>query len=1020
MKIKKNNSMRSILLILFLMTFSFSAFAQAQTVSGTVVNAEGEALPGVTVFIKGTTQGAVTDLNGIYSIAVDDPGATLVFSYVGYTTQEVALDNRTEITVTMAVDRIGIDELVVVGYGTQRKGNLTGSIASVDGDEINISPVANTSQAIVGHLPGLLARQESGMPGFDDVTLSIRGFGEPLVIVDGIESSFDNLDANQIASISILKDGAASIYGSRAGNGVILVTTKRGSISKPTITVNTSYTLQGNTRILEPASSGQVATMERESHIQAGGDPATAPWTEEAIAAFFAGNDPAYVSTDWYDIVFRPWAPQQNHNIGVRGGAENIRYYGYFGHTNQETIIAENGGGYKRYNAQSNLDADITDNLKLSIDIQFTFENRLFPHRNPGNGSAFWQDFYRTRPWFPAEFPDETKVPWGGIDVGGIHTTSNIDLMGYRSTKSQDLRSVARLTYDLPWVQGLSANASVNFNTANSYGKNFQKPIDFYTWNPETDVYTLAASFQQDQLSENIYRSNILTQQYSLNYNREFNGIHRVTALALYEAIDYADNYFSANRSNLLSPTIDQLFMGSTTGMGNDGGASEMGRMSYVGRLNYSLKDRYLIETIIRADASAKFPEDGRWGYFPSVSLGWRLSEEGFMQSVDVINNMKLRASVGQSGNDAVGNFQYLSGYSVLGSRIFDEGQLPGMYLTGLANPFLTWEVMTIYNAGLDFALFENALYGTIEGFYRERTGIPATRATSLPSTFGATLPLENLNSLNDRGFEFELGSRNTIGDFMYDLRANVSWSRAKWVYFDEPDYEDPDQKRQSERTGQWTDRTFGYLSDGLFTSQEEINAYPIIYSDLGDDNSTLRPGDVKYLDTNGDGVLDWKDQVEIGNGTMPHWIGGITALASWKGFDLTAMFQGAWGYTVRPDITSYDNEVEYELRWTEENNDANALVSRLGGAATNGANSDYRNENSWYVRLKNASIGYNIPKDILNRAHIQGARIYISGTNLFTLSNLNKYRVDPEVMDNSVRVYPQQRTISFGLNLTF
>lgn len=1007
------------LFIVILVFLSVTLFAQAKNITGKVVDPDGNPIPGVTIIAKGTTVGTASNENGEFSLDVPEEDNVLVFSFVGMKTKEVNVEGKTSINVTMEIDAVGLEEVVAIGYGTQRKGNLTGSVADVQSEKLNIAPITSTNNALVGQLPGLVAKQTSGMPGSDAASIRIRGFGAALVIVDGIEGDFNSLDPSQIESISILKDGSASIYGARAGNGVILVTTKRGKIQKPTITLNSSYTLQGVTRILHPGSSGQIAEMEREQHIQSGQDPETAPWTQEAIDAFYAGDDPFYVNTDWYEHVFRDWAPQQNHNLSVQGGTEKLQYYGYFGYVEQETMVKKNGGEYQRYNVQSNIDADITDKLKMSIDLSMRLQKENFPVRNMNNEGAFWQDYYRTRPWYPATLPDPTKVPWGGIDVGSIATVSNIDLMGYRRSNDKNIRGILTFTYDFDLIQGLQAKANVNYNNTDVYAKNFRKPITFWTYNTTTETYEASASFTESRVGESLNRSNILTQQYSLNFDRNFSDKHRISALALYESIDYKSNNFNASRTNLLTPAIDQMFIGSTTAMGNNGSASEMGRVSYIGRFNYSYDDRYLLETIFRADASAKFPSESRWGYFPSVSLGWMISEEGFMGNASKVDNLKLRLSYGQSGNDAVGNFQYLSGYTTRGTVLFDNGQLPGLYITGLANPLLTWETMTIYNAGLDYAFLNQKLYGTLDVFYRNREGIPATRITSLPSTFGSSLPPENLNQIDDRGFELSVGTKGSSGEFTYDLSGNISWSRSKWVYFEEPEYEDPEQERISKRTGNWTDRSMGYVSDGLFTSQEEIESLDYIYDALGG-NSTLRPGDVKYLDINEDGVLDWKDQTEIGKGTFPHWIYGINTSLQYENFSLTTLFQGAFGFNTNVNVTQYPNAVMYDLRWTEENNDPSALVPRLGGASTNGLTSDYRLRSVSYIRLKTASLGYNLPKGILSRLSVDNLRVFAAGTNLFTISTLDKFRVDPEVQSGTAQVYPQQRTISLGINMSF
>ena len=988
-------------------------------VSGKVTDQNGQPVVGVTVSIKGTSKAVLTDANGNFSIQLTDKKATLVFSFIGFITQEYKLTGESTVNIALVPSVQALDEVVVVGYGTQKKGNLTGSVSSVKSDKLTIAPLASTVNTLVGTLPGLVSIQNSGLPGSDAANLSIRGFGNALVIVDGVESSFSDIDANQIESVSILKDGSASIYGARAGNGVILVTTKRGIDQKPTITLNSSYTLQGVTEMIHPASSGQRSQMEREAYLQSGQPEANAPWSADAVTKYFAGNDPAYPNTNWFDYVFRPWAPQQNHNISIRGGSEKIKYFGFFGYTDQETMIKRNGGNYSRYNAQSNIDATITKNLSMTLDINAAFENRLFPIRGLQNGGFLWQDYYSTRPWYPATLPDPTKVAWGGIDVGSIATTSNIDLMGYNLNKGSDLRGTFILDYNVEKIKGLKVKALINYLNNETYGKSFYKPISFYTYNPTTQVYAVAASYTQSQVTESMYRGNVLTQQYSLNYENTFNKIHHLSALALFESTDYHDNNFNATRVNLLTPAIDQLFIGSTTGMGNNGSASEMGRISYVSRINYSLMDRYLIETTLRADASAKFPSNNRWGYFPSVSLGWIISQEGFLKSQKTLDNLKLRASYGQSGNDAVGNFQYLAGYSVRGNSILDNAAQPGLYSTGLANPYLTWEKMTIYNVGLDFSFLNRKFYGTGDAFYRLRNGIPATRVTSLPSTFGSSLPPENINSLDNRGFEINLGTSNSIGALSYDISGNISWSRSKWVHYEEPVYTDPDQKRIYQSSGQWTDRVMGYVSDGLFTSQDQINALKYVYSDLGS-NAPLRPGDVIYKDLNGDGKLDWKDQKDIGKGTVPHWIYGLNGTIRYKDFDFTGLFQGAFGYNTLVNLTMYPNSIEYDLRWTSQNNNPNALISRLGGSSTNGYTSDYRYKATSYIRLKSASIGYDIPKRILNKTGINKLRFYFAGTNLLTISSLNKYGIDPEIPSGTIMYYPQQRTLSLGLSASF
>ena len=652
------------LFLIFLSVSSSVLFAQ-QVIKGRVSVGD-TALVGATVQIKGANIATQTDANGSFTISAPS-NATLVITSVGYSPEEVRVGNRSTINVQLRSSASELGEVVVVGYGTQRKSTFTGAISSVQAEQLTIAPVSNVTNALSGKLPGLITKQTSGLPGSDGAALSIRYFGGALVIVDGVEGRLENLDAGQIENITILKDGAASIYGARAGNGVILVTTKRGNNQKPTITLNTSMTNQGVTKMLKPASSGQRSEMEREAWIQSGNPEATAPWKTEQIQKFYDGTDPAFPNTNWYKELIRDWAPQQQHNLSVRGGSEKIKYYGFLSYMNQETMIKTNGGNFQRYNMQSNIDAKITDDLSMQLDFAAISENNLSNTRGMGTGGWMWQDYWSTLPYYPAHLPDPTKVPYAnGAGTGGMHVTSNMAVSGYNKNITQPLKGTISLNYKIKAVKGLSAKAFVNYSKTYNTNKSFSRPVNLWTYEPTSKVYTLAGAYgTKASIGQSASNGNIFTQQYSLNYDNTFNKNHHITALALYESIDYANESITASRRDFLTPAIEQMFAGSVVGMSNNGSATEMGRKSYVGRLNYSYKDKYLLETIFRTDASAKFPSAKRWGYFPSVSLGWVISQEGFMKQFSKLDNLKLRASYGQSGNDAVGNFQYLAGLSV-------------------------------------------------------------------------------------------------------------------------------------------------------------------------------------------------------------------------------------------------------------------------------------------------------------------------------------------------------------------
>jgi len=992
----------------------------SKVISGTITDENLQPIIGASIKLQDTSTGTVSDLDGKFYLEVSDRGKIIV-SYIGYNTQVINISEQLNYRIILNENTKALEEIIVVGYGTQRKGNLTGSISSVKSDKLTTAPITNVTNALGGQLPGLKTKQSSGIPGADASKLSIRGFNSPLIIVDGVETNFNNIDASQIESISVLKDGAASIYGARAGNGVVLVTLKRGSSSKVSVSANGSVTIQNSTNLIRSGSSGQRAEWEREAHINANLPASQIPWTLSQIQKFYNGNDPEFLNTDWFTAAIRPWAPQQNHNVSVTGGSEKVKFYSYLGYNNQETISRNDGGGYNRINLQTTMDAVIIDGLTLSSSFNYIKENRDFTAMNLAS-SNYYYALYDSDPRYALSLPDKTMLSYAGSSYGNAVFVSSRKLAGYSRSDNHNLRINGSLTYDIKEIKGLKLKAFVNYNGYFGLSKVFRKQPGFYSYKADIDEYIFERKSQDPtMLAHGTSYSEDMTQQYSISYENTLNEDHQLSVLALHERINYKNEGFDTQRGNLTTSVIDQLFAGDPTTASNGSYASEMGRSSFVGRVNYGYKNRYLVETIFRADASAKFPKDGRWGYFPSVSLGWVVSQEDFLINSKIIDNLKIRGSFGQSGDDGIGNYQYYAGYAYDMSYILADKIYQGLYSTGLANSRLSWERLSIYNGGIDFSFFKRKLYGTVEGFYRLRTGIPGYRTESLPSTFGASLPLENLNSMDSRGFELEAGTSGKYGDFNYDISANISWARSKWVSFDEPVYTDADQKRIYGYSGKWTDERYGYVSDGLFTSMDEIAALDYTYVDLGG-NEALKTGDVKYLDMNDDKKLDWRDQVKIGQGTMPNWMYGLNMNFKYKNIDLGMLFQGAFGYTSYIDLESAPTTLKYENRWTEKENSKYSLVPRPG--SKNVANwwySDYRNHNASYVRLKNMALGYELGKKALETIKLSKLRIYVAGTNLFTLSSLAKYGVDPEAPEGTpAYYYPQQRTVSLGVSLNY
>lgn len=1025
MRIIKYKARKKKSTLLFCLTFfiiTFLANAQTKNIKGTIKAANGSPLIGVNVVQKGTSNGVTTDFDGKYEITLKDGSDILVISFLGYSTIEQSVKGKPNADFVMIEDVYALDELVVVGYSKQKKSNLTASVATLKAEELSRVPVSNVTNALAGQLPGLIAQQSSGIPGGDASSLNIRGFGNALIVVDGVITSFDNIDASQIESVNVLKDGAASIYGARAGNGVVLITTKRGSISKPTFNFETSYTLQKPTYLQDMLSSGDYTTLLSEAHIQSGQPIKTVPYTEEQIRKYYEASEPGYYNTNWSDVILRDYAPLQKYGLSSSGGTEKIKYYAFLGILNQGSFWKENGGDYKRYNFQLNLDAEISENFSVSITSQNIIEDINSTNRSQVGAGYLFSDLYNNKPMYPSSLPDATKIPYSGSETGGALVQSNRNLGGYTDNDIQKLNQSISLNYSIPQVNGLAIKTFFNYIQITSQQKSFSRPVDLWSYNVDNEKYTLAAQFNNDSpLSQEKAISQEITGQFSINYTRMFEDIHDVNAMLLYEISDYKSDYITARRTDFTYPNLDVLNQGSPDSMSNSGYAAESGRTSWVGRVNYVFSKKYIADFILRLDRSAKFPKASRLGMFPSVSAGWRLSQEGFMNNFDKLDELKLRISYGKSGNDAIGNFQYLAGYSpTLMPALWGDKPVLGITSIGLANTSLTWEELSITNLGLNYSFFNGGLYGEFDVFSRKREGIPAFRTGTLPSTFGEELPLENINSQTSKGFELQVGTKGTSGKFNWNLVGNVAYQRAKWDHFEEVEYTDPDAIRILKKSGRYVDQTFGYKTVGLFTSQEQIDNLAFTYPG----GPTLKPGDIHYVDTNGDGVLDWKDQVEIGKSLLPNWTGGLNFSMNYSDFDFSFLFQGAFGFYKSINLGSF-TKTFFDNRWTEENNNPNALISRLGGSGPVYL-SDRNYQESSYVRLKNFSIGYSINSSLIDKINIDKIRFYIAGTNLITFSNLNKFDIDPEspfsVQDGqpTTSYYPQQKTIILGLNVTF
>ncbi len=1013
---------------------SFEAIpvTQQKTITGKVTDQSGATLPGVSVVVKGSTIGTITDSNGIYSLSNVAENSMLQFSFVGMNMQEIKIGTKSELNVVLEAAVIGLEEVVAIGYGTNKKRDISGAISTLKGDELNIAPMVSTTNALAGKIPGLQTMQTTGEPGNDASSLSIRGFGNALVIVDGVEQGFNNISGTEIESISVLKDASAAIYGARAGNGVILVTTKRGKTGRPTISFNTSTTYSGNINYPKAMNAGQYTEIYREAQLNSGVKPELAKYSLADIRNYYAGTNPDSTSTDWWKATMKDWAPMHQYDLSLRGGNEAVRYYAFAGYTRQDGMFKTGDNLFNRFNVRSNIDATVAKNLTMELNLSAIIGDLSRSAQGIQEGGQFWNTFFWAKPTNPAFLPDNTKTAYSGgpLALNPVINTSKA-IGGYNQVNSQNLRGSLGLKYDIPGVKGLYVKAYGDYQYIFTDDKTFSKYVPTYTYSSVTSKYTSQLATGSTSLSETMSPASIFTGQFSANYSKIFNQKHELSGLVLYEIISSYGKWMSAYRKDFLSTAIDYLFAGGAGTQQNNGSASESGRSSLIGRLNYKFNNKYLAEVTLRYDGSPNFPSNTRWGFFPSVSAGWIISEESFLKErVNWLNNLKIRASFSNTGYDNIGAFQYISGYN-LGQRPFalNGSQQMGIASTGIANPYISWEQMKTYNAGFDFSLFKNTLYGEADVFYRQRSGILGTRVLSLPTTFGATLPSENINSMDTRGAELSVGYRKNIGKVKFDVSGNISWARSKWIHYDEPTYTDPDDIKINKKSGTWTDLIWGYKTDGLFTSQAEINN--LGYDIDGKGNATVKVGDIKYLNLNGDKKLDWRDYAVVGKSAgLPKMMFGLNLKLGYKNFDLDALFQGAGGRSVNvmQGMTSDQNNTQnlFNNRWTESKPDKNAIYPRQSFNSNNFKIAEYWYKDGTYLRLKVLSIGYNIPQKSVKSIGFENIRIYLSGTNLFTLSKLLKYNIDPEAVATTTgfkvlgAVYPHQRTISAGLNMSF
>ena len=1011
-------------------------FQQEIEVTGQVTDSEtGDPLPGVNIVVQGTTIGTTTDMDGNYTIEVP-ADATLVFSFVGYQQQTVDINNREEINVSMQQAVTELEEVVAVGYGRQRKQEVVGSVTSVGGDELAETPSADVTNALSGRLAGVNVRQTTGEPGQNAANIRIRGRTSlhgtsPMVVVDGVPGrSLSEVDPADIEDISVLKDASAAIYGSSAANGVILVTTRSGESEKPRLQIDSYQGFMTPTVIPDIATSGEYATMLSEYQMYEGKERR---YSNRDIELFRSGEDPwEHPNTRWMDDLIADWTTRSKHSLTLDGSLNDINYYFSLGLKNEEAIYEQESTSYTQYNARAKLNVPVTDWMNLSYDFAGFQTERMYPTK-----SAF--DIYgqatRLVPTMHSFWPNGKPGP--DIEYGDNPVVTSTFETGHDDEIHYKTQNTLRLR--LNPIENLDIEGRYSYDVDNRYDWYFQKPWILYFPNWETaedtdgdgfidtmDLIPTPRGEDAPEQTEEYHRNLRQLANVNFRYERDF-GNHHISLFGALEQLNDDGNYIGAYRNYYISDKIQTLNAGGEREKDNEGTRWIYSRRSYIGRFSYNYQEKYLAEFTFRRDGSLKYnPEEGRWGNFPSVMVGWRASEEAFWQeSLPFINYFKLRASYGKVGMDPGNPFQYLNKFAIGKGMAFGSGKAveSTVYQQGVANPAITWEKETSYNVGFESQFLDNTFSLDFDLFYKKRSDILAYRNASVPNFTGLALPQENIAEVDNRGFEIIAGYNEELGqDFRFSINGNLSFSKNEVVYMDEPEQAVPWQQREGEPYGV----TLLYKADGIFNDQEELNNYPHWEG--------AKPGDIKFVDVSGDGQIDADDKVLFGPTDAPRTFYGVTFDLVYKNWNLSILAQGQGEFYQQHMQDARRGEAgnwmgwNYDNRWTQGNlpgvepnldTEEPRAWNRQDQYWSYGRNDNtFWYDNMAYCRLKNAVLSYTLPEGIFGGSiGLESARLFLRGNNLFFIYRAQK-KFDPEA--GGPLSYPPTKTIALGAHITF
>jgi len=1042
--------------------------SQAQNkihVTGIVKDDKGAAAPNASVTVKNTKTGVSTDANGAFAIDVPSEKSVLVISYLGFGTQELAVGKQTSFNINLSTATGTLSDVVVVGYGTQKRVTLTGAVAVVKGADLVKSPAVNLSNSIAGRLPGVVAMNGSGEPGYDGSTILIRGTNTlgnnaALIVIDGIPArtgGLDRLNPADIESMSVLKDASAAIYGARAANGVILITTKHGKTGKPELSYSYNKGWAAPTILPKMLDANEYITMANEIELYkldpsqwvaaaaayktpsgkytdpVTGAVSTAPFLPADIAKYKDGSDPwGHPNTDWFGTVLKPWSGQSRQNLQISGGTDQVKYLASLGYENQDGFYRNSATGYKQYDMRLNMDAKVNKYISASLGITARQENRFFPTKSAG---SIFRMLMRGYPYKNAIWPNGQPAP--DIENGEQPVVITTNQTGYDRDTRYYYQTNGKVEITNPWVKGLKFTINAAFDKYIQQGKTWITPWYVYNWSGfqadgVTPIMTKVQKGPTTQPTLNQYTNNETNTLLEglASYDHSF-GDHAITLLVgITKEVRKKDGN-SAFRQYFASPAIDQLFAGGLTDQRANGSAFEGDRLNYFGRVGYNYKEKYIAEFLWRYDGSYNFPGDKRFGFFPGVTAGWRVSEETFFkQNVNFVNTLKLRGSWGQLGNDQLltpnndHQFDYVPTYT-FGTYVAGNQVVPTLYETVAANPNITWEVANNYDLGLEGAVLNNKLSFEFDLFWNHRSKILWTKNASRPASAGITAPAENIGKVDNKGYEFKLGYNTNIGPVRFNFGINGGYAKNKIVFWDEtpgrPAYQLSTGKVLPTDVGD-PDAMLLYQYDGIFATQKDVDANTLDYTGVGGAGK-LFPGSMKFKDVNGDKKIDANDRVRSDKSRIPTFQGGITLGATYKDFDLSVLFQAATGAEIffQPETGTIGNYVQrqYDKRWTLDN------PSSVDPRTVDRNNQYFSNRNTYYmlntnyIRLKNFEVGYSLPVSLGKRAGISRLRFYVNGLNMVTWSK-TKGIFDPESTSSSGQYYPQSKIINTGVTVTF